>query len=173
MSGSLTKVQFVNPHGSMTIAVKNADGTTHRLGVYAGLRHHPRGARNRQDGPNRSRPATRSPSKFIPARNGSPLGFLKSVTHAGRREIQDLGRQRQRLEAGDHHGLSTRRSDKRRARNRASRSARRRQRPVRQAQFGGGPAALYTRARTPRTCGRCSSTGRGTWACCGASTSTS
>src|SRR5262249_28659655 len=28
VSGTLTKIQFVNPHGSMTIAVKNEDGTT-------------------------------------------------------------------------------------------------------------------------------------------------
>src|SRR3982751_591804 len=27
LSGSVEKVQFVNPHGSLTIAVKNADGT--------------------------------------------------------------------------------------------------------------------------------------------------
>jgi hypothetical protein len=28
VSGTLTKIQFVNPPGSMTIAVKNADGST-------------------------------------------------------------------------------------------------------------------------------------------------
>src|SRR5579862_9660819 len=28
LSGTLTKIQFVNPHGSMTITVKNPDGTT-------------------------------------------------------------------------------------------------------------------------------------------------
>src|SRR5262245_57596120 len=28
LSGSVEKVQFVNPHGSLTIAVKNADGTS-------------------------------------------------------------------------------------------------------------------------------------------------
>src|SRR5262245_1897274 len=28
VSGTLTKIQFVNPHGSMTIAVKNADGSS-------------------------------------------------------------------------------------------------------------------------------------------------
>ena len=28
IKGTLTKIQFVNPHGSMTITVKNDDGTT-------------------------------------------------------------------------------------------------------------------------------------------------
>src|ERR1700750_2142459 len=28
IAGTLTKIQFVNPHGSMTISVKNPDGTT-------------------------------------------------------------------------------------------------------------------------------------------------
>ena len=28
VAGTLTKIQFVNPHGSMTITVKKADGTT-------------------------------------------------------------------------------------------------------------------------------------------------
>src|SRR3989442_3773620 len=28
IAGTLTKIQFVNPHGSMTITVKNPDGTT-------------------------------------------------------------------------------------------------------------------------------------------------
>src|ERR1051326_6663072 len=28
IQGTLTKIQFVNPHGSMTITVKNPDGTT-------------------------------------------------------------------------------------------------------------------------------------------------
>ncbi len=28
MAGTLVKIQFVNPHGSLTLAVKNADGTT-------------------------------------------------------------------------------------------------------------------------------------------------
>ena len=27
ITGTLTKIQFVNPHGSMTVEVKNADGT--------------------------------------------------------------------------------------------------------------------------------------------------
>jgi Family of unknown function (DUF6152) len=28
VSGSVEKIQFVNPHGSLTLAVKNADGTS-------------------------------------------------------------------------------------------------------------------------------------------------
>jgi hypothetical protein len=47
VQGTLTIIKFVNPHGSMHVAVKKPDAAT-----------------------------------FLPTRNGSPLGFLKSITKA-------------------------------------------------------------------------------------------
>jgi hypothetical protein len=80
LSGAVEKVQFVNPHGSLTIAVKNADGTSTNwvltLGSATALAQRGIG----KTGPNALHAGDAVSVKFIPAKNGSPLGFLKSVT---------------------------------------------------------------------------------------------
>ena len=80
LSGSVEKVQFVNPHGSLTVAVKNADGTATNwvmtLGSATALAQRGIG----KTGPNALHAGDNISVKFIPAKNGSPLGFLKSVT---------------------------------------------------------------------------------------------
>jgi len=79
ITGTLTKIQFVNPHGSMTISVKNADGTstdwTFTTGSATTLAE-------RGIGKGTLKPGETVTATFIPARNGSPLGFLKTVTTA-------------------------------------------------------------------------------------------
>src|SRR5262245_56429164 len=80
ISGSVESLKFVNPHGSLTLAVKNADGTSTSwvmtLGSATGLAQRGVG----KTGPNALHTGDNIKVKFIPARNGSPLGFLKSVT---------------------------------------------------------------------------------------------
>ena len=80
LSGSVESVKFVNPHGSLTVAVKNADGTSTNwvmtLGSATGLAQRGIG----KTGPNALHAGDAVSIKFIPARNGAPLGFLKSVT---------------------------------------------------------------------------------------------
>lgn len=87
VSGTLTKIQFVNPHGSMTIAVKNPDGTTtdwvFTTGSATTLAEKGLGKNS-----NVLKAGDTISAKFIPARNGSPLGFLKSITTADGRVIQ-------------------------------------------------------------------------------------
>jgi Family of unknown function (DUF6152) len=86
VSGTLTKIQFVNPHGSMTIAVKNPDGSTtdwvFTTGSATTLAE--KGLGKNSDVLKAGDTIT---AKFIPARNGSPLGFLKSITTADGRVI--------------------------------------------------------------------------------------
>jgi hypothetical protein len=81
-------VKFTNPHGSLTIAVKNADGTTtdwtFTLGSATSLAQRGVG----KTGPNALHAGDNISVKFIPARNGSPLGFLKSVTMPDGRVVQ-------------------------------------------------------------------------------------
>ena len=88
VSGSVEKVQFVNPHGSLTLAVKEADGTTKdwvfTLGSATALAQRGIG----RTGPNALHAGDMISVKFIPARNGSPLGFLKSVTMPDGRVVQ-------------------------------------------------------------------------------------
>jgi hypothetical protein len=80
LSGELDSVKFVNPHGSLTLLVKNADGSTTpwvmTLGSATSLAQRGVG----KTGPNALHTGDKIKVKFLPARNGSPLGFLKSVT---------------------------------------------------------------------------------------------
>src|SRR5438128_8681571 len=88
MSGSVESVKFVNPHGSLTISVKNPDGTSTvwimTLGSATALAQRGIG----KTGPNALHTGDNITVKFLPARNGSPLGFLKSVTMPDGRVIQ-------------------------------------------------------------------------------------
>ena len=86
MKGTFVSIKLTNPHGSLTLAVKNPDGTSTDWVMTTGS------ATTLAD-----RGLTKSNSglkvgdeisvKFLPARNGSPLGFLKSVTLADGRTL--------------------------------------------------------------------------------------
>ena len=88
MSGSVASVKFSNPHGSLTVAVKNADGTTTEwvmtLGSATALAQRGIG----KSGPNALHPGDNITVKFLPAKDGSPLGFLKSVTYPDGHTVQ-------------------------------------------------------------------------------------
>ncbi|HVZ24392.1 MAG TPA: DUF6152 family protein [Vicinamibacterales bacterium] len=88
LSGSVAKIRFSNPHGSMTVAVKNADGSMTdwvlTLGSATSLAQRGIGAR----GANALHAGDLVKVTIIPARDGSPLGFLKSVTMPDGRVIQ-------------------------------------------------------------------------------------
>jgi len=80
VAGSVEKIQFVNPHGSMTLKVKDADGKetdwVFTLGSATALAARGIG----RTGENALHAGDKISVKFIPARSGAPLGFLKSVT---------------------------------------------------------------------------------------------
>ena len=82
VTGALTKLQFVNPHGSITITVKNADGTTTDWTFTTGSATTLADRGISKVGPNALKTGEPVTAKFIPARNGAPLGFLKSITRA-------------------------------------------------------------------------------------------
>ena len=82
MNGTLTAIKFVNPHGSMTITVKNADGTTTDWTFTTGSATTLADRGISKVGPNALKVGEPLNAKFIPARNGAPLGFLKSITRA-------------------------------------------------------------------------------------------
>jgi len=87
ISGSVESIKFVNPHGSLTVLVKNPDGTETKwvftLGSATGLAQRGVGP----TGQNALHQGDQVKVKFIPARNGSPLGFLKSVTYPDGRVV--------------------------------------------------------------------------------------
>jgi hypothetical protein len=80
VSGAVESIKFVNPHGSLTVTVKNPDGSSTdwvmTMGSATSLAQRGIG----RTGPNALRTGDSIKVKFIPALNGSPLGFLKSVT---------------------------------------------------------------------------------------------
>jgi len=88
MSGEVESVKFVNPHGSLTIAVKNPDRSTTpwvmTLGSATALAQRGVG----KTGPNALHTGDKITVKFLPAKDGSPLGFLKTVVMPDGRVIQ-------------------------------------------------------------------------------------
>jgi hypothetical protein len=88
LSGTLDSIKFVNPHGSLTVAVKNQDGSTTNwvltLGSATALAQRGVG----KTGPNALHSGDKITVKFIPAKDGSPLGFLKTVIMPDGRVIQ-------------------------------------------------------------------------------------
>jgi hypothetical protein len=82
VTGTLADIKFVNPHGSIVVTVKNADGTatdwTFTTGSATALAQ--RGIT--KVGPNALKIGEELTVLFTPARNGSPLGGFKSVTRA-------------------------------------------------------------------------------------------
>jgi hypothetical protein len=82
VTGALTKLQFVNPHGSITVTVKNADGTTTDWTFTTGSATALAARGITKVGPKALKIGEEVTVKFTPARNGSPLGGLKSLTRA-------------------------------------------------------------------------------------------
>jgi hypothetical protein len=91
LSGEAVDVKFTNPHGSIGIAVKNTDGTTTKwvltLGSATSLAQRGIG----KTGPNAIHVGDKIKIKFLPAKDGSPLGFLQTVTMPDGRVIQIQG----------------------------------------------------------------------------------
>jgi hypothetical protein len=79
VTGTLTIIKFVNPHGSMHVDVKNTDGTSTEWVFTTGSATTLAG---RGIGKNSTllKAGDTITAKFVPTRNGSPLGFLKSIT---------------------------------------------------------------------------------------------
>jgi hypothetical protein len=91
LSGTVTKLQFTNPHGTLAIAVHNDDGSTTEwvftLGSATALAQRGIG----KTGPNALHVGDGIKVKFLPAKNGNPLGALRVVIFPDGREIQTSG----------------------------------------------------------------------------------
>ena len=82
VTGALAKLQFVNPHGSIVVAVKNADGTTTDWTFTTGPATALASQGISKVGPNALKIGEEVTVMGTPARNGSPLAGLKSHTRA-------------------------------------------------------------------------------------------
>jgi Family of unknown function (DUF6152) len=88
VEGTVANIKFSNPHGSLALDVKNADGTTTQwvmtLGSATALAQRGIG----KTGPNALHEGDKIKVMFLPAKDGSPLGFLKTVTMPDGRVIE-------------------------------------------------------------------------------------
>jgi Family of unknown function (DUF6152) len=88
LSGEVESVKFVNPHGSLTINVKNADGSSTpwvlTLGSATALAQRGIG----KTGPNALHTGDKITVKFFPVKDGGPLGALRTVVMPDGRVIQ-------------------------------------------------------------------------------------
>jgi hypothetical protein len=88
VTGVLTKVAFTNPHGAMHLSVTASDGsmtewvmTTGSANVLANLGFGESGTNNVKAGDTVT-------IDYFPARNGKPLGFIRTITLPDERQIQ-------------------------------------------------------------------------------------
>ena len=88
VSGVLTKVAFTNPHGTMYLDVTNTDGTVTNWVMTTGSANTLANLGFGTGGPNTVRARDAVTITYFPARNGKPLGFIRSIVLADKREIQ-------------------------------------------------------------------------------------
>jgi Family of unknown function (DUF6152) len=98
LSATGTSVRFTNPHGSRAFAVRNQDGPSAEwvmtLGSATALAQ--RGIR--KTGPNALHTGDEIKVKVLPARDGSPLGFLKTAIMPDGRVIRISAGKPERLD---------------------------------------------------------------------------
>jgi Family of unknown function (DUF6152) len=88
VSGVLTRVAFTNPHGAMTLEVTNQDGSKTEYLMTTGSANTLANLGFGTGGPNTVKAGDAVTIKYFPARNGKPLGFIRTITLADKREIQ-------------------------------------------------------------------------------------
>ncbi len=91
VKGVLAKLQFVNPHGSITVTVKNADGTATDWTFTTGSATALAGQGITKVGPKALKIGEELSVTFTPARNGSPLGGLKYIVRADGERLGNAG----------------------------------------------------------------------------------
>lgn len=88
VTGVVKKVEFVNPHGVMTLDVPNEDGETVEWELTTGSANTLSSLGFGGDGPNNVIAGDVVTITFYPARNGTPLGFIRSITLEDERTIE-------------------------------------------------------------------------------------
>jgi hypothetical protein len=88
VTGVVTKVEFMNPHGAMTLEVDNPDGTKTEWVLTTGSANTLQSLGFGGDGPNTVVQGDVVTISYFPARNGKPLGFIRSITLADDRTIE-------------------------------------------------------------------------------------
>lgn len=88
MTGVVKKVEFMNPHGAMTLDVTHDDGTSIEWVLTTGSANTLSTLGFGGNGPNTVIAGDVVTITYIPARNGKPLGFIRSITLPDQRTIE-------------------------------------------------------------------------------------
>jgi hypothetical protein len=87
VTGVIKSVEFINPHGVMTLEVPNDDGSMTEWQLTTGSANTLQSLGFGDDGPNTVLQGDVVTITYFPARNGKPLGFIRSITLSGERTI--------------------------------------------------------------------------------------
>lgn len=87
-TGVLQKVAFTNPHGALTIEIKNKEGVAKEWKLTTGSINVLTNAGVSATGPNRLKAGDVITVTFNPAINGSNLGFLRSMVLPDKTEAE-------------------------------------------------------------------------------------
>jgi hypothetical protein len=88
VTGLVKKVEFVNPHGAMTLDVPSDDGTTTEWVLTTGSANALSSLGFGREGPNTVIAGDAVTITYFPARSGKPLGFIRSITLPDQRTIE-------------------------------------------------------------------------------------
>lgn len=91
ITGTLAALEFVNPHGSITVTVTNDDGTTTDWVFTTGSATALASRGITKVGPNALQIGEELTVTFQPARNGAPLGGLRAVIRADGEVLRNSG----------------------------------------------------------------------------------
>ena len=87
LTGVVTKVAFVNPHGAMHVEV-DKDGTKTEWILTTGSANTLQSLGFGQGGPNTIVNGDVVTIGYFPARNGKPLGFIRSITLPNAKKVE-------------------------------------------------------------------------------------
>lgn len=87
-TGVVQKVAFTNPHGALTIEIKDGEGVAKTWILTTGSINVLTNAGVSATGPNRLKAGDVIQVSFNPAQNGSSLGFLRSMTLPDKKEVE-------------------------------------------------------------------------------------
>ena len=88
VTGVIKSVEFINPHGVMTLDVPNDDGSMTEWQLTTGSANTLSSLGFGGDGPNTVIAGDIVTITYFPARNGRPLGFIRSITLPDQRTIE-------------------------------------------------------------------------------------
>lgn len=88
VTGVIKSVEFINPHGVMTLEVPNTDGSKTEWQLTTGSANTLQSLGIGEGGPNTVIAGDVVTITYYPARNGKPLGFIRTIKLSDERVIE-------------------------------------------------------------------------------------